>query len=359
MTRCPTTSVSLAQSSPVFCPSAPPLCVSALVTTVSAFASSHRLDYATYLVSGTARSLLFGGDRVLLPEVLEDRGLGFIAAAVPHLCAMLLAPEGDPGALDIPIPRTHDEAVSGPWAWSSGRLDCNLCLRGAYTSRFGSVDQSTTYARLPLSLFIRHSSTPFFVLVYVDGLVFVTPDRRALASVKEELRKRHTCTDIDPHAVLLRVLQGTVHPAMKYVASTSGMSLVFGGKQPVTLTGFLDSSWADNVESLRSTQSYCFSLRTGAAVAMAAQELLWLSFLLTDLGEWPRSPPVLFAKHRSTVLLCEEPRLVGKAKHIQLCYFLSRELQQRGQALVRRVVFKASTADIFNKALPPCGHQQP
>ncbi|CAI7855796.1 unnamed protein product [Closterium sp. NIES-53] len=50
--------------------------------------------------------------------VLKDRQfeLGFLAAAVPHLCAMLLAPEGDPDALDIPIPRNHAEAVSGPWA---------------------------------------------------------------------------------------------------------------------------------------------------------------------------------------------------------------------------------------------------
>ncbi|CAI7915458.1 unnamed protein product [Closterium sp. NIES-53] len=40
--------------------------------------------------------------------------LGFLAAAVPHLCAMLLALEGDPDALDIPIPRTHAETFSGP-----------------------------------------------------------------------------------------------------------------------------------------------------------------------------------------------------------------------------------------------------
>ncbi|CAI7730746.1 unnamed protein product [Closterium sp. NIES-54] len=40
----------------------------------------------------------------------------FLAAAVPHLYAMLLALEGDPDALDIPIHRTHAEAVSEPWA---------------------------------------------------------------------------------------------------------------------------------------------------------------------------------------------------------------------------------------------------
>ncbi|CAI7873365.1 unnamed protein product [Closterium sp. NIES-53] len=163
----------------------------------------------------------------------------------------------------------------------------------------------------------------------------------------------------------------------KYVMSTSSMGLVLGGKQPVTRTGFSDSSWANDAESMRSTQGYCFSLRTGAvswrstrassvssssckaevyAAAMAAQELRWLSFILTDLGERPRSPPVLFAVNRSDVLLCEEPRLVGKAKHIQLRYFLLREFQQRGQARVVRVVSEANTADIFTKALPPCDH---
>ncbi|CAI7773824.1 unnamed protein product [Closterium sp. NIES-54] len=50
-------------------------------------------------------------------EVLEDKQfeLSFLAAVVPHLCAMLLALEGDLDALYIPIPRTNDEAISGPW----------------------------------------------------------------------------------------------------------------------------------------------------------------------------------------------------------------------------------------------------
>ncbi|CAI7871144.1 unnamed protein product, partial [Closterium sp. NIES-54] len=99
-------------------PTAPLSSVSALVTTITGFASSHRLDYAAHLVSGPARSPSSGGTPVFPLEVLEDRQfeLGFLAAAVPHLCAMLLALEGDPNALDIPIPRTHAEAVSRPWA---------------------------------------------------------------------------------------------------------------------------------------------------------------------------------------------------------------------------------------------------
>ncbi|CAI7740356.1 unnamed protein product [Closterium sp. NIES-53] len=301
------------------------------------------------------------------------------------------------------------------------------------------------------SLFVCRGSTLFYVIVYVDDLVFATPGRCALASVKEDrapltitLTQLHmveqilmqfrfpfskvqltplamdhgltappsdepfessgpypelvgcliylmTCTHPDlayPLSILARfVAPGRHGPShsyaakrvAKYVASTSGMKLVLGGKQPVTLTSFSGSSWTNDADSLRSILGYCFSLGIGAVLwrstwaspissssckaevyttAMAAQELCWLSFLLTNLGELPHSPPVLFADNRSTILLCEEPRMDGKAKHIHLRYFLLRELQQCGQALVRRVVSGANTTDIFTKALPPCGHQR-
>ncbi|CAI7771350.1 unnamed protein product, partial [Closterium sp. NIES-54] len=48
------------------------------------------------------------------------------------------------------------------------------------------------------SLFLRTDATlpPFYVLVYVDDLVFATADTEALAHVKSKLQKRHTCTDL-------------------------------------------------------------------------------------------------------------------------------------------------------------------
>ncbi|CAI7795661.1 unnamed protein product [Closterium sp. NIES-53] len=41
------------------------------------------------------------------------------------------------------------------------------------------------------SLFVRTGSTPFFILVYVDDLVFATADRAALTEVKFELQETH------------------------------------------------------------------------------------------------------------------------------------------------------------------------
>ncbi|CAI7899259.1 unnamed protein product [Closterium sp. NIES-54] len=84
---------------------------------------------------------------------------------------------------------------------------------------------------------------------------------------------------------------------------------------------------------------------------LTAQELRWLTFLMTDLGEHPGSPPVLIA-------LCQENRLEHITKHIALRFFLARELQQCGQLRLVYVATRANTADIFTKALPPGDDQR-
>ncbi|CAI7860886.1 unnamed protein product [Closterium sp. NIES-53] len=76
---------------------------------------------------------------------------------------------------------------------------------------------------------------------------------------------------------------------------------------------------------------------------MAAQELRWLTYWLTDLGEPPRSPPVLYVDNKAMLALCREHR----TKHIALRYFLARELQQRGQLHLAYVASQANAADIF------------
>ncbi|CAI7838054.1 unnamed protein product, partial [Closterium sp. NIES-53] len=197
------------------------------------------------------------------------------------------------------------------------------------------------------SLFLRTNTTlpPFYVLVYVDDLVFATADTEALAYVKSELQKRHTCIDLAPPsdesvepsgpypelvgclmslmtctrpdlAYPLSLLARYVAPGrhrmvhrdaakrvLRYVCSTSGMGLVLGGRARVVLTGHADTSWVDYLARQRSSQGYTFSLGSGSvswrstrsssvlsssceaeiyAGAMATQELRWLTYLLTD-----------------------------------------------------------------------------
>ncbi|CAI7899995.1 unnamed protein product, partial [Closterium sp. NIES-53] len=327
------------------------------------------------------------------------------------------------------------------------------------------------------SQFLRTDTTLplFYILVYVDDLVFATADTAGLAHVKSELQKRHTCTDLGElhsylglqitqdraqHTITLtqshmvqQVLQlfnftysspqasplstrhslsalpsdESVEPSgpypelvgclmylmtctrpdlayplsilaryvapgrhrpehmdatkkvLRYLCSTSGMGLVLGGRARVVLTGHADASWVDNLATHRSSQGYTFSLGSGSilwrstrsssvlsssceaeiyAGAMAAQELRWLTYLLTDLGEAPRSPPLLYVDNKAMLALCQEHRLEHRTKHIALRYFLARELQQRGQLCLAYVAIRANTADIFTKALQPCDHQR-
>ncbi|CAI5469280.1 unnamed protein product [Closterium sp. Yama58-4] len=93
---------------------------SALVAELVDFAAACRLDYAASLVaeSESVCPPSVGGECALSTDVLEDRheDLECLAAAAPHLMAMLLAPEGDPDAPDIPTPRSYAEAIAGEYS---------------------------------------------------------------------------------------------------------------------------------------------------------------------------------------------------------------------------------------------------
>ncbi|CAI7905505.1 unnamed protein product, partial [Closterium sp. NIES-54] len=148
------------------------------------------------------------------------------------------------------------------------------------------------------SLFLCTDTTlpPFYVLVYVDDLVFATCDTEALAHVKSELQKRHTCTDLGElksylglritrdraqrtitltqshkvqhvlqrfgftysspqstplptgHSLSAPPSDESVEPSGPYpelvgCLITSGMGLVLGGQARVVLTGHADASW--------------------------------------------------------------------------------------------------------------------
>ncbi|CAI7769978.1 unnamed protein product, partial [Closterium sp. NIES-53] len=77
----------------------------------------------------------------------------------------------------------------------------------------GSFPEGTHWSLRRQSMFLRTdpSLPPFYILVYVDNLVFPTADTEALTLVNVELQKRHTCTDLGPSALPLLVLLATVH----------------------------------------------------------------------------------------------------------------------------------------------------
>ncbi|CAI7778952.1 unnamed protein product [Closterium sp. NIES-53] len=93
---------------------------SALVAELLDFAAACPLDYATALVaeSASASPPSVGGECGLGMDVLEDRHEDFecLVVAVPRFASMLLAPEGDLDAPDIPTLRSYAEAITSPYS---------------------------------------------------------------------------------------------------------------------------------------------------------------------------------------------------------------------------------------------------
>ncbi|CAI7804015.1 unnamed protein product [Closterium sp. NIES-53] len=248
---------------------------SALIAELVDLSAACRLDYATALVaeSECASPPSVRGECALGTHVLEDRqeDLECLAAAVPRFAYMLLAPEGDPDAPDIPTPRSYAEAITGPYSsqWQAAmdaemesskstgtyvdavppsranRVDGMWIFRvkrptgsppffkARYVARgFSPTPKMTTLQvllhvaaqhdydlRWPVyglrqaphewhdtlrttlvalgftpstadpSLFLRTDMLlpPFYVLVYIDDLVFATADTKALTLVKFKL----------------------------------------------------------------------------------------------------------------------------------------------------------------------------
>ncbi|CAI7854876.1 unnamed protein product [Closterium sp. NIES-54] len=347
-----------------------------------------------------------GGECALGTDVLEDRQEEFecFATAVPHLVSMLLASEGDPDALDIPTPRSYAEAIEGPYSsqWQAA-MDAKMASwksTGTYVNEVPPPGANIVSGmwifrvkRLSGSLPVfkaRHVAQGFIQRQGVDFFQTFSPTPKM--TTLRVLLHIATHRDYELHSLDFSTafLQGSLHeeiwlrrppgftgsfPAGTY---TSGMGLVLGGRARVVLTGHADASWVDDLAMQRSSQGYTFSLGSGSdswrstrsssvlsfsceaeiyAGAMAAQELLWLTYRLTDLGEAPRSPPVLYVDNKAMLTLCQEHRLEYRTKHIALRYFLARELQQRGQLRLAYVASRANTADVFTKTLQPCDHQ--
>ncbi|CAI7890174.1 unnamed protein product [Closterium sp. NIES-54] len=194
------------------------------------------------------------------------------------------------------------------------------------------------------SLILRTDTSllPFYILVYVDDLVFPTADIEALALVKSELQKRHTCTDLGELCSYLG-LQITRDRAQHTITLTRS-HMVLQVLQRFSFRFLLSTVHSSAYRSLALSSSFRRVRRAEWPV------LLWLTYLLTDLGERLHSTLVPYVDNKAMIALCEEHRFEHRTKHSALSYFLARELQQRGQLRLACVATRANTVDIFTKA---------
>ncbi|CAI7897663.1 unnamed protein product [Closterium sp. NIES-54] len=318
---------------------------SALVAELVDFAARCRLDYAAGLVAESASVCppSVGGECALGTDVLEDRQeeLQCLAAASPHLASAAMDAEmaswKSTGTYVDAVPPPGANIVSGMWIFRVKRPPGSPpVFKARYVARGFSQRQGVDY-------FQTFSPTPKMTTLRV--LLHIAAQR-----------------DYELHSLDFSTafLQGSLHEEI-WLRRPPGFTETFPPgtqwslRRPVYGLRQAPREWHD---TLRTTLAALGCEAEIYAGAMAAQELRWLTYLLTDLGEPPRSPPVLYVDNKAMLALCREQRLEHRTKHIALRYFLARELQQRGQLRLAYVASEANTADVFTKALSPCDHQR-
>ncbi|CAI7785035.1 unnamed protein product [Closterium sp. NIES-53] len=197
----------------------------------------------------------------LVAELLDFEDFECLAAAIPRFASMLLAPEGDPDAPDIPTPRTYAGAITGPYSsqWQAA-MDAEMASwksTGTYVDEFppsqaNIVDGMWIFrVKRPLgsppAFKARHVAQGFSQRQGVDYFQTFspTPKMTTLWVLLHVAAQR----DYELHSVERRTERRAadeqsrdyeLQPASQLhlrTSPTSGMGLVLGGRGPMVLTG--------------------------------------------------------------------------------------------------------------------------
>ncbi|GKV50011.1 hypothetical protein SLEP1_g56730 [Rubroshorea leprosula] len=137
--------------------------------------------------------------------------------------------------------------------------------------------------------------------------------------------------------------------------------------------GFCDADWAGCPITRRSTTGYCIFLGANCiswsskkqptiarstveaeyrALASTTAEMVWITYLLRDIGISLPSPPQLFSDNISALHMSINPVFHARTKHIELDYHFVREKVALGTLITRYIPNTEQVADILTKPLP-------
>ncbi|KAL5762227.1 hypothetical protein ACOSP7_018491 [Xanthoceras sorbifolium] len=200
----------------------------------------------------------------------------------------------------------------------------------------------------------------------VGSLVYLTVTRPDIAYAVHVVSQFMTAPHSTHFAAILHIL--------RYLKGTMFHGLHFSAHSSLDLQAYSDADWAGDPTDRRSTTGFCFFLGDSLiswrskkqtvtarssteaeyrAIADATQELLWLRWLLGDLGVKQSTATPLHCDNRSAIQITHNDVFHERTKHIEIdCHFVRQHVTQ-GTVKLLSVSSINQPADIFTKALYP------
>lgn len=212
----------------------------------------------------------------------------------------------------------------------------------------------------------------------VGSLMYIAistrPDISYAVGVLSQHLERPSLTHWNLAMHVIRYLSGTKTMGIRY---HTGDNQVNGLQSWYYPQCHVDSDWAGDPNSRRSTTGYLFTLNGGAiswksslqptvslssteaeyrATTEAGQEVVWLRNLLKFINIKHPTPTVLCCDNKGAVDLTRKTVFHGRTKHIEVQYHWIREQVEKGTITLRQVSTENMMADILTKALHPQDH---
>ena len=159
---------------------------------------------------------------------------------------------------------------------------------------------------------------------------------------------------------------------LRYLKTTSNYSLVFTGNERSKLTCYADASWADDLDTRRSTTGYLFKLNGNLvswksqrqttvalssteaeymSLAAATQEAIWLKRFVNELKIYADEAVLIHQDNQGAIALAKNPVFHQRTKHIDLRYHFIREKIEEKKTEICYTPTSEMQADFLTKNL--------
>ncbi|GKC58571.1 uncharacterized mitochondrial protein-like protein [Tanacetum coccineum] len=143
---------------------------------------------------------------------------------------------------------------------------------------------------------------------------------------------------------------------LRYLRSTQFQTLLFPSTSALDPRAYCDSDWASDIVSHKSTTGFCIFLGNSLiswkskkhdvlskssteaeyrAMAMTTSEIVWLRWLLADMGVHISHSTPLYCDNRSAIQIARNLMFHERTKHIEIdCHFTRHHLEARTISLL-------------------------